>query len=387
MPIKQNQSSSTTARHSFCKCCSMIYLLISQLLSLLLDLFTVSRRSERHKDMQILLLRHQLRILQRQHPQKCNVSRLDKLALAVLVTKLTRSGRDAKAKLDRVLLLFKPDTVLKWHRDLVRRKWTFKQKRSLPRRATNLDLVDLLLRLARENPTWGYSKLHGELLKLGYRIGRSTVRDILKRQHVRPAPERTKEGSSWREFLSHYRQQMLACDFFTVETAWLQTLYVFFFMELGTRQVHFAGCTAHPAGEWVTQQARQLTWTLQDKQLPVRFLIHDRDAKFTSSFAKVFESEGIDIILTPYRSPKANAFAERWVRSVREECLDRLLIVSQAHLRRVMREYVDYYNNARPHQGIQQQCPIPTDRSDGDGEVQCRAVLGGIIHDYYRDAA
>ncbi len=308
----------------------MIYLLIAQLLSLLLDLFVTSQHSEHHKDIQILLLRHQLRIMQRQHPQKPDVSRLDKLTLAVLATKLTHPARGAKAKLDGVLLLFKPDTVLKWHRELVRRKWTFKRRPLLSHRATNPEVVEVLLRLARENPTWGYSKLHGELLKLGYQIGRSTVRDIFKRQHVGPAPERGNKGTSWRELLNHYGQQMLACDFFTVETAWLQTLYVFFFMEIGTRQVHFAGCTPHPTGEWVTQQARQLTWTLQnskDKRLPIRFLIHDRDAKFTSSFNTVFESEGIDIILTPYRSPKANAFAERWVRAVREECLDRLLIV------------------------------------------------------------
>lgn len=143
----------------------------------------------------------------------------------------------------------------------------------------------------------------------------------------------------------------------------------------------------------VTKQARQLTWTLQDSQdkqhgeMPIRFLIHDRDSKFTSSFDNVFEWEGIEIILTPYRSPKANAFAERWVRAVREECLDRLLIVSQAHLRRVMQEYVNYYNQARPHQGIEQRCPIPIYSPDKEGAVKRRNVLGGIIYDYHREAA
>ncbi len=180
--------------------------------------------------------------------------------------------------MDETLLLFKPDTVLRWHRDLVHRKWTFKRQPLLPHRATDPELVDLLLRLARENPRWGYSKLHGELLKLDYQVGRSTVRDILKRQHVPPAPERARKSSSWLSFLSHYREQFLACDFFTVETAWLRPLYVLFFIELGTRRVHFVGCTAHPTGERATQQAGNLAWAIEDKQhgdLPIRFLIHD----------------------------------------------------------------------------------------------------------------
>ncbi len=245
----------------------------------------------------------------------------------------------------------------------------------------------LIKRLAEENPSWGYSKIHGELLKLGYSIGRSTVRDILKRHGVPPAPQRTKQGSSWRTFLSHYADQMLACDFFTVETAWLKTLYVLFFIEVGTRRVYFAGCSAHPTAEWVTQQARQISWTLRDEQQPIRFLIRDRDTKFTAAFDRVFSSEGIEIVRTPYRTPQANGFAERWIRSVREECLDRLLILNEAHLRRVMREYIDYYNKARPHQGIEQRCPIPITRQPREGPVKRRDVLGGIVHDYHRDAA
>ncbi len=156
---------------------------------------------------------------------------------------------------------------------------------------------------------------------------------------------------------------------------------------------HFAGCTAHPTGEWVTQQARQLTWTLQDaqdnqdRQLPVRFLIRDRDAKFSASFDTVFAAEDVKIIRTPYRAPRANAFAERWIRSAREECLDRLLILGEGHLRRVMREYIGYYNRARPHQGIEQRCPIPITKRAREGPVKRRDVLGGIVHDYYRDAA
>lgn len=185
---------------------------------------------------------------------------------------------------------------------------------------------------------------------------------------------------------------MLACDFFTVETIRLQTLYVLFFIEIGTRRVHLAGCTAHPTSEWVTQQARTIVWDIgeirdrdRDSELPIRFLIHDRDTKFTSSFDTVFASEGIESVLTPYRCPKANAFAERWVRTVRQECVDHLLIISQDHLRRVLLEYVNYYNHRRAHQGIGQRMPIPpTERQVAtSGPVQCRDVLGGIIHDYY----
>lgn len=368
-------------------CCIMLYHLIAQLISLLLDLFTTSFRSEQQKDLEILLLRHQLRILQRRHPVTPRLSRWEKLSLAVLAAKFTSLRRGAKTKLDQVLLLFKPDTVLRWHRELVRRKWTFDDRPRTGRPLTNPELQELLLRLARENPGWGYSKVHGELLKLGYLIGRSTVRDILKRLHIPPAPERSKTGGNWSNLLRHYGQQILASDFFTVETAWLKTLYVLFFIEIGSRRVHFAGCTDHPTAEWVAQQARQLTWTLQDEQRPMRFLIHDRDAKFPRSFDRVFAAEGVEILRTPYRAPTANAYAERWVRSVREEALDKLLIVSQAHLQRVLTEYVGYFNQARPHQGIEQRCPIPIERGKHSGPVQRREVLGGIIHSYDRDAA
>ncbi len=231
----------------------MLYLLLAQIVALLLDLFALAQRSERHKDFQILLLRQQLRIRQRHHPQTPRVSRWEKFALAVLVGKLTGYGRDTKTQLNAVLLLFKPDTVLRWHRNLVRRKWTFSGQRKSGRPATDAQIKELLLRLAHENPSWGYGKLQGELRKLGHDIGRATVRDLLKRQQVPPAPQRAKKASRWGSFLSHYREQFLACDFFTVETTWLKTLYVFFFIELGSRRVHFAGRTAHPTAEWVTQ--------------------------------------------------------------------------------------------------------------------------------------
>ncbi len=252
---------------------------------------------------------------------------------------------------------------------------------------TSPELIALILRLANENPAWGYGKLEGELGKLGYDIGRSTIRDVLKRKRIPPAPERSKHGSRWRTFLAHHKDEVLACDFFTVETAWLQTLYVLFFIELGSRRVHLAGCTSSPTSAWVTQQARHLRWKLQDGNVPARFLIHDRDTKFTMTFDTVFRSEDVTIISTPVRAPNANAYAERWVRSVREECLDKVLILGEGHLQRVLTTYVSYYNTARPHQGIHQQCPIRMESMPRAGLIERRDILGGVIHDYYRPAA
>jgi putative transposase len=361
---------------------------------LLLDLLVTSHLSERQKDIEILLLRQQLRILQRKLPRSPRVSRWEKGILAVLAVQFRRYSERTGRRLDEVVLLFKPDTVLRWHRDLVRRKWTFRQEKRSGRPPVATELQELIVRLATENPRWGYSKIQGELLKLGHKVSRSSVRNVLKRRHIPPSPQCKKRGTTWGSFLGHYAGQKLGCDFFTVETIRLQTLYVLFFIELGSRRVHLAGCTPHPTGEWVTQQARNLTWDIQDIQdrdrgLSVRFLIHDRDAKFTSSFNTVFASEGIESVLTPYQSPKANAYAERWVRTVREECLDQQLLINERHLWQVLREYVEYYNHRRPHQGIGQRAPVPLSEervaAQAPRDPICRRdVLGGIIHDYYR---
>jgi len=211
---------------------------------------------------------------------------------------------------------------------------------------------------SRENTDWGYGKIRGELLKLGCDISDETIANILERHGIPPAPERG-HSLSWRHLMNHYKEQVLACDFFIVESLFLQTIYVLFFIEVGTRRVHLAGCTSHPNGTWVTQQARQVVYDLAEQDSAMRFLIRDNDRKFSTAFDTVFHAEGIDIIRTPYRAPNANAFAERWVRTVRAECLNKILIVNQAHLRRVLREYIDYYNTARPHQGLDQQSPVP----------------------------
>jgi putative transposase len=221
-------------------------------------------------------------------------------------------------------------------------------------------------------------------LKLGCEVGETKIAQVLLEHGIPPAPQRG-GSTSWRQLMQHYKEQVLACDFFTVETLCLKTSYVLFFIELGTRRVHLAGCTAHPTSAWVTQQARQLMRTLDEEGRTMRFLVHDRDSKFTTTFNTVFQAEHVHLLLTPYRAPNANAFAERWVRTVREECLNHLLVVNDAHLRRVLKEHIDYYNLARPHQGLNQRIPIQPPIISS-GEVHCRHVLRGLIHDYYRAA-
>lgn len=230
----------------------MIFFFLAQVMALLLDLISLLGQSDHDKDIEILLLRQQLRILQRKHAHLPRISNWEKLTLLVLVGKLTALTSSARARLAQVVFLFKPEALLKWHSALVRRKWTYRKAAPRGRPAMGADLEALILRLAKENPTWGYRTLEGELGKLGYDIRRSTIRDVLKRKHVPPAPTRAKRGSSWRTFLKHHKDEILACDFFTVETAWLKTLYVLFFIELGRRRVHLAGCTASPSAAWVT---------------------------------------------------------------------------------------------------------------------------------------
>lgn len=365
----------------------MIFALLAQLFSVLLDLLSLLVRSHREKDLEIVLLRQQIRLLQRTRARPPRLAWWEKVPLALLAAKLIQGKTIARARLSQSLLVFTPETVLRWHRELIRRKWTFSQRRAVGRPRIAAELEALIGRLARENPRWGYSKIEGELLKLGYPIGRSTIRAVLKRQHIPASPSRTRKSSTWRAFLRQHQQHLLACDFFTVETLRLTPLYVLFFIEIGTRRIHLAGCTAKPTSHWVTQQARQLVWKLQEEGRAMRFLVHDRDAKFPAAFDVVFASEGVKVILTPYRAPNANAYAERWVRSVREECLDQVLILNERHLKHVLTEYSQYYNRARPHQGLEQQIPESAHYHLGQGPVQRRDILGGLLHDYSREAA
>lgn len=237
--------------------------------------------------------------------------------------------------------------------------------------------MELILRLAKDNPTWGYLRIPGELLKLGIRVSATAIRTVLRRHRLGPAPRRS--GPTWRQFLAQQASGILASDFFTVETVRLKTLYVLVFIELSTRQVHLSGVSAHPDSAWVTQQARSLA--IDGRLEDACFLIRDRDAKYSGPFDEVFRSEGVKIIQTPIRAPNANAFAERWVRTVRRECLDHVLILGRRHLQRTLGVFVAHYNAERPHRGLELARPSPPTSSSSQGSVGAvrrRGRLGGF---------
>ncbi len=364
----------------------VFWFVLTHFVAFLVDLVVGTRPGNRDKDLQLLVLRHQVRLLQRQRPRPPRLTRGEKLTLAVLAAALARLTAGPRCQLDRYLLLFKPDTILTWHRALVRRTWTCRPTNRGGRPTIQAEVEALILRLARENPRWGHRRIQNELGKLGHAVSPSAVRAALRRHRVPPAPQRQRT-TTWRAFINRHKDQLLACDFFTVETLLLKTIHVLFFIEVGTRRVRLTGCTARPTAAWVTQQARQRAWSLQEAGAPPRFLIHDRDAKFPPAFDTVFAAEGVAVVRTPYRAPTANAYAERWVRSAREECLDLLLIVNEAHLRHVLAGYVAHDNRARPHQGLAQQTPVPFAPRARASPVRRRDVLGGLIHEYDREAA
>jgi transposase InsO family protein len=325
------------------------------------------------QDVEIAVLRHQVMVLQRQVARPRYTSS-DRLILATLSRLLSR---------DRWRVFLRtPATLLRWHRELIRRRWTYPSGR---RRGLDPAVIDLVLRLARENPRWGYLRIVGECRSLGVRVSATSVRTILRRHHFGPAPRCG--GPSWTQFLRSPAQGVLACDFLTVETIGLTRLYVLFVIELDRRRVHLAGVTAHPAGEWVTQAARNLLMDLDEHAHRFRFLIRDRDTKFTIAFDAVFAAAGIEILKIPPRAPKANAYAERWVRTVRSECLDWTLIFGRRHLEQVLTQCIKHYNTARPHRGVDldvpdRAAPPPSAPITQLRHIERTDVLGGLIHEY-----
>ena len=340
------------------------------------ELVVVLGRSRERKEVEILVLRHELSVLRRQVGRTKYAAR-DRALLAALSGVLPRA-RWAGA------FAVRPETLLRWHRRMVKRRWTY-DRRGSGRPRLDADLVALVVRLARENPRWGHRRIAGELVKLGYSVSACSVRNVLRSSGVAPAPRRT--GPSWRTFIRAQAASMVACDFFTVETATLRRIYVLFFIELDTRRVHLAGCTANPDRSWVAQQARNLAVDLGGRAFPLRFLIRDRDSKFSAAFDEVFRTEGAAVIRTPVRAPNANAYAERWVRTVRHECLDWLLIFNCRQLERVLRTYVDHYNRQRPHRALALACPHPSTKpapieAAEAARIRRRDRLGRLLHEY-----
>jgi transposase InsO family protein len=351
---------------------SVVYLLVRRLL----ELAVLLSRSEARKEIEILVLRHELAVLRRQLPRPRH-QRPDQLLLAALSRVLPRPRWTVFA--------VTPQTLLRWHRHLVTRRWTYSNRRP-GRPPTATTIRHLVLRLARDNPSWGHRRIQGELVGLGHRVAASTVWEILHRAGVDPAPQRN--GPSWRQFLTAQAHGIIACDFLTVETVLLRRLYVLIFVELADRRAHLAGVTAHPSGEWVTQQARNLLLDLDERVASLRYLIRDRDTKFAPAFDAVFSAVNIQIVTTPPQAPRANAVCERMIGTLRRELLDRILIVTRAQLHRLLREYLTHYNGHRPHRSLGQRPPNHRGvlAPPIEGTVRRTAILGGLVNEYHHAA-
>jgi hypothetical protein len=351
----------------------LLYLIFGQLLGWLMLL----GRASSSKDVELLVLRHEVAVLRRANPRP-RLDWADRALFAALIRRLPAVLRGHR--------LVTPATVLRWHRRMVTKKWTYPHRSGRP----HLDdtIAALIERLARENQTWGYQRIQGELLKLGHRVGASTIRRILKRRRIPPAPLRSTD-TTWRRFLRAQASTMLAVDFFHADCAvTLKRIYVFFALEVGDRYVHILGTTSHPTEAWTTQQARNLLMDLDERADLFRFLVRDRAGQFATSFDAVLAGAGITSVKIPPRCPRANCFAERFVLTARTELTDRILIFGERHLRTVLARYSTHYNGRRPHRALRLHPPRPDHPTpDLDSQrIRRRPLLGGLINEYERAA-
>ena len=296
-----------------------------------------------------------------------------------------------RKRLEEVGTLFTPDTILRWHRMLIAKKWDYSERRkSTGRPQLKLEIVELILRFARENPSWGYDRIQGALANLGHDVSDQTVGNVLKQHGIEPAPDR-KRQTTWKTFLKSHWDVLAAIDFTTIEvwtTGGLVTYYLLFVMQLATRRVHFAGCTPNPCTAWMKQAARELT-NFEDGFLNgQRYLLMDRDDKFCPAFKAMLENEGVNPVPLPPRSPNLNAQLERFFGALKSECLERMIFFGENMLRKAIRQFLEHYYGERNHQGLDNQILQPGDEVGRDeGQVLCRERLGGLLRYYYRDAA
>ncbi len=283
-----------------------------------------------------------------------------------------------------------PDTIMAWYRRLIARKWDYSSRKKPGRPRIKNEIADLVLRMARDNSRWGYTRIKGALAHLGHEVSRGTIANILKENGIEPAYERSKR-TPWRVFLKAHWETLAAADFFTVEVArpWgLVTYYVLFVMDLSTRRVHMAGVTPNPDCHFMLQVARNLADVFDGFLLEKRYLILDRDAKYTEEFRNFLTDFGTNIVRLPARSPNLNAYAERFVLSIMTECLDRMIFFTEASLRRAIKSFVDHYHRERSHQGLGNRLIDPVRMAgETDRPIRCRERLGGMLRYYYRDAA
>ena len=343
--------------------------------------------SSRDKDAEILALRHQLSVLQRQlSPDRVRFTPGDRALLAALLHQIPRDV------LKGLHLVVCPDTVLRWHRDVVARRHARRSRPRHPGRPRTVHSIRVLvLRLVRENPGWGYRRVHGELLVLGVKVAASTVWEILHDAGIDPAPERS--STTWADFLRSQAEALLACDFFETVTLSGARLHVFAVIEHASRRIRILGATAHPTASWAAQAARNLVMDLEDAGCRARFLIRDRDGKFPGLFDVILADAGIGVVFSGVRMPRMNSIMERWVQTCRRELLDRTLIWNQSHLLHALREFEQFYNGHRPHQGIANACPlqplpVPLVSPDQIASLDVRRHdrLGGVLHEYQHAA-